>query len=75
VEGDLYVYARDAGGGEAAIIAMNRGGSRTLSVSAAGLGLEGATLTSAVSARTITVGGDGSFSLTLDPWEYAIFLP
>lgn len=73
---DLYVYLRDAGPGEVAIVAMNKGETaRTEEVQIPNaLGLSGATLTSRNSDRTLKVI-DGVVSLSLDPWEYAIFTP
>jgi glycosidase len=75
VDDDLYVYARDAGGGEVAVIALNKGGgARTESISLAGLGVDGATLTDATGTRSLVVGGDGSATVTLNSWEYAVFV-
>ena len=76
VDDDLYVYARDAGGGDAAIVAMNKGwGSRTETVDLSGLGLDGTTLRDAVGTQDVTVGGDGSATLTLASWQYTILVP
>ncbi len=72
---DLYVYVRDGAPGDAAIIALNRGGpvTETISIPTA-LGLDGATLESRNSDREVRVI-DGQIVLELDPWEYAIFTP
>ena len=76
VDDDLYVYARDAGGGDMVIVAMNKGWStRTETVSMAGLGIEGTTLTDVVGSVTATVGGDGSATISLGSWQYAILVP
>jgi len=72
IDDDLYVFARWTAE-EAVILAMNKGAPRTVEVTApAELGLEGKTLSSWASSREITVSG-GTFSLSLEPWEYAIF--
>ncbi|TNE88269.1 MAG: glycosyl hydrolase [Deltaproteobacteria bacterium] len=76
VDDDLYVYARDAGNGEVAIVALRMGGStRTESVPIPGdLGIDGRSFTDGVAgSRSFTVTG-GNASITLDPWEYAVFL-
>jgi len=76
VDDDLYVYARDAGSGDVAIIAMNKSGStRTESITIpADLDIDGQILDNAAGAGSITVNG-GAASLSLGSWEYAIFLP
>ena len=75
VDDDLYVYARDAGNGDVAIVAMNKGGSRSESVSIPGdLGIDGQTLDNAVGSGSISVSG-GAATISLGSWEYAIYLP
>jgi glycosidase len=76
LDDDVYVYVRDAGPGEAAIVAMNKGAEpRTVEVQIPNaLGLTGATFESRNSDRSMKVI-DGVVSLSLDPWEYAIFTP
>ena len=76
VDADYYVYARDGGNGDVAIVAMNKsGGNRTESVPVdAALGLEGTTLTDAINGGTIQVSG-GAATIGLDSWQYAIYLP
>ncbi len=74
VDDSLYVYARSSGPGQTVIVALNKGeGARTEAVTIpAALGVEGRTLTSYNSDRTLSVSG-GAATLTLNPWEYAIF--
>ena len=76
VDADLYVYARDAGGGEVAIVAMNKGsGSRTEEIAIpSSMGIDGYTLTDGVGGGTISVSGNTT-SISLDSWQYAIFEP
>jgi glycosidase len=70
---DLYVYIRDLAPGDAAIVALNKGATRTEAVTVpASYGLEGRTLTSFNSSRSVTVTNN-TITVTLDPWEYAIF--
>lgn len=76
LDDSFYVYVRDGGPGEVAIVAMNKGGeSRTETVTIHNaLGLAGKKLTSRNSTREVTVI-DGQIRLTLDPWEYVILTP
>ncbi len=76
VDGDLYVYARDAGNGDVAIVAMNKsGGNRSEAVNVPqALGVEGSTLTDAIGGGTIQVSGQ-SATISLDSMQYAIYLP
>lgn len=70
---DFYVYLRALEPGNAAIVALNKGATRTEIVTVpAEYGLEGRTLTSYNSSRQVTVTNN-QISVTLDPWEYAIF--
>ena len=73
---DMYVYVRDGAPGEVAVVAMNKGSApQTAEVQIpSALGLTGATLQSRNSERSARVI-DGVISLTLDPWEYAVFTP
>lgn len=76
INDDMYVYVRDAGPGEVAIIAMNKSGapqSAEVQIPNA-LGLTGATLQSRNSDRTYRII-DGVLNLQLDSWEYAILTP
>ena len=76
VDGDFYVYARDAGGGEVAIVAMNKGGGqRTETITLPpSLSLAGGPLTDAIGGGTVSVSA-GTISVTLDSWQYAVLLP
>ena len=76
VDDDFYVYSRDAGNGDVAIVAMNKGGStRTESVTIPGdLGIDGQTLTNAVGSGSISISG-GSASISMGSWEYAVYVP
>ncbi len=75
VDDELYVYARDAGNGEVAVVAMNKGwSSHTETVDLSALGIDGQTLTNAVGGGSIAVSG-GSATISLDSWEYAVYVP
>lgn len=77
VDDDLYVYARDNGGGDVAIVAMYTGdAARSQAVPVpTGLSLEGRTVRNALAdTRAWTVSG-GSMTVELDPWEYVVMLP
>jgi glycosidase len=74
VDDTLYVYARDAGGGDVAIVALHNGGStRVQEVPIpTDLSLEGLAFTDTLAGnRSGTVGG-GSLQITLDPYEYVV---
>ncbi|MBA2661639.1 MAG: hypothetical protein H0U74_05050 [Bradymonadaceae bacterium] len=74
IDDDFYVYARDAGSGDVAIVAMNKGGEQreVMVTIPAGLQLTGKTLNSVNSTRQVTVA-EGQIRVTLDSWEYAVF--
>ena len=76
VDGDLYVYGRDAGSGEVAIVAMNKGsGTRTEEIAIpSSMGIDGYTLTDGVDGGTISVSGNTA-SISLGSWQYAIYEP
>jgi glycosidase len=77
VDDTLYVYARATADGEVAIVAMHIGGeARTQNVSLYGdAELPDGTLVNVLnSGRTAGVTG-GVVSISLNPWEYAIFTP
>ena len=71
VDDDLYVYARSTDE-EGAIVALNKGGSRTERVSVQGRMPDGTVLTDALSGRAVTVD-DGSVNIELGAWEVAVF--
>ncbi len=77
VDDTFFVYARDNGGGDVVIVAMNKGAGRAQGMPVpAALGLNGATLRNVLadeSPRRITVA-DNNTTVTLSPWEYAIFV-
>ncbi len=74
VDDSLLVYARDNGGGDVAVVAMNKGGgSRSESIDVSSLSIEGATLTDAIGGGSVTVSG-GHLSLSLASWQYAIWV-
>ncbi len=77
VDDDLFVYARQTADGQVALVAMNKGAARTQNVPVpASLGIDGQTFTDVlnpVSPRSVNVVG--SFSVTLNPWEYVILVP
>ena len=76
VDDTFFVYARITDDGEVAVVAMNKGssGSRTIP-GFAGVGLSGARLVDALGGdRTVNVASDGNGTVTLNSWEYAIFI-
>ena len=75
VDDNLLVYARDAGGGDAAIVALNKNWSdRVQAIDVGDLEVDGATFVDAAHPeRTITVS-NGQLPLELGPWEYAILV-
>jgi glycosidase len=75
VDDSFYAYARDNGGGEVAIVAMNKSGDgRSETVSVSGTSLADGTLTDVFSGATFSVSG-GSVSIGLDSMQYAILVP
>ena len=77
VDDTLYAYARGTDDGEVAIVAMYLGSEpRTQTMALYGNALlPDGTLTNALpSDRTATVSG-GQLTVTLNPWEYAVFVP
>ena len=75
VDDDLFIYARDNGGGDVAIVAMNKGADRAQVVPIPDdLGLSGTTLIDTLAGqRAVEVLG-GQATFTLNNWEYAIFV-
>ena len=54
---------------------MNKGwSSHTETVDLSALGIDGQTLTNAVGGGSIAVSG-GSATISLDSWEYAVYVP
>ena len=76
VDDNYYAYARDNGGGDAAIVAMNKsGGTRAESVSVASLGIsDGQHLTDLLSSANYEVSG-GQVYIGLDSMQYVILVP
>jgi glycosidase len=75
---DLFAYARDAGGGDVALVAVRldrTGGPRVQRIPIpAELGLEGATLQDGLgSGASVTVSG-GAIELVLNPYERRVFV-
>jgi glycosidase len=75
---DLFVYARDAGAGDVALVAVRLDRTGTTRVQRvpipAELGLEGATLQDGLgSGATVTVAG-GAIDLVLNPYERRVFV-
>lgn len=75
VDDSLLVYARDNGGGDVAIVALNKGSSaRSESVDVSALGIDGDTFSDATgSAGDVTASG-GRLQVGLDGWQYAIWV-
>jgi glycosidase len=76
VDSDFLAYARDNGGGDVAIVAMNKsGGSRAESIAVADLGLTtGQHLTDLFSGTNHEVSG-GQVYIALDSMQYVILVP
>lgn len=73
-EGDLWVYAYQAGPKEIAIVAINRGGAVSRSVPTTGLDLSGvASFRAALDRGTVTAAG-GALTLTLGAGQAGLFL-
>ncbi len=73
VDDDLLVYARDNGGGDVAIVALNKGGARNESLTVDSLGIDGLSFTDAVGGSQSTVSG-GQLPLSIGSWEHQILL-
>lgn len=75
VDDSFYVYARDNGSGDVAIVAMNKsGGSRSEWVDLSSLGVGGATFSDALGSGISVTESGGGFTLTLDSWQYALLV-
>lgn len=76
VDDDLLIYARDNGGGDAAIVVMNKGDSaRTESVPVSALSAEGLTFIDVLGSRFgSTVSGD-HLSISVNSWQTLILVP
>lgn len=74
VDDDLLVYALDNGGGDVALVALNKGGStRTESVDVSALGLSGAAFVDALGSSATASESGGSVALSVDSWQ-ALYL-
>lgn len=74
-EGDLWVYAYEAGAKEIAVVAINRGGAVNRTVSLALLPLGGVTgFTSALGTGSASITGGGDLQLNLGAGEAGIFV-
>lgn len=75
VDDSLYVYARDNGGGDVAIVAMAMADRVQDVPIPTGLSLEGKTVSNALAdTRSYTVSG-GNMTVTLNAWEYVVLTP
>ncbi|MCB9744405.1 MAG: glycosyl hydrolase [Alphaproteobacteria bacterium] len=75
VDDELYVYARDLGGGDVAIVAMNKGGgARSESIDVSALDVEGVRFTDATNGALSASVSGGRLQVSLNSWEYAVFL-
>jgi len=75
LEDDLYIYALDNGGGDIAIVAMNKGSSsRTANVDVSALGVDGASFEDALGGSAGGSVSGGSLSISLDTWQYALLV-
>jgi len=74
VEQDVIAYALDNGGGDVAIVAMNRGGATTISPDVSALGVSGATFVDALDGSRRVSESGGSVSIALGSWDYALMV-
>lgn len=75
VDDSLFVYARDNGGGDVAVIALATSARSQVVPVPTGLSLEGKTLGNALAdTRAYAVSG-GEMTVQLDAWEYVVLLP
>lgn len=75
VDDSLYVYARDNGNGDVAIVAMATAERSQSIPMPTRLSLEGTGLHNALAdTRSISVSG-GAATIELHPWEYVVFVP
>lgn len=76
IEDDLYVFQRDVAG-EGAVIAINRGAARQVSVTVQGELSKAAprAYRDVLSAKTVMLGGAGAVSLDLDSGAAALYVP
>lgn len=76
VDDDLLVYSLDAGGGQVAIVAMNKGGeTRSESIPVPHVELDGLTLIGLINEGQTATITDTLMPLTLNPWEYTVLIP
>ncbi|MEQ1501587.1 MAG: alpha-amylase family glycosyl hydrolase [Myxococcota bacterium] len=74
VDDDVLVYARDNGGGDVAIVAMNKGAThRDLTPDVSALGIDGVSFVDATGGAGVTASG-GQLPIGLDSWQYAIWV-
>ena len=74
VDDDFYVYAMDNGAGDVAVVAMNKGSSRSESIDLSSLGVDGATFTDALGGGVGGTVSGGRLSISLDSWQSAILV-
>lgn len=74
VDDDLLIYALDNGGGDVAIVALNKGGgARTESVDVSSLGVSGASFTDALGSGATANESGGRVSISVASWQ-ALYL-
>ena len=75
LEDNVYIYALDNGGGDVAIVAMNKGGgASSVSVDVSSLGVDSASFEDALGSG---VGGSvsgGQLSISLNSWQYVLLV-
>ncbi len=75
VDDNLYIYALDNGGGDVAIVAMNKGGgSRSESVDLSAHGVDGARFVDALGSSLDGTVASNRLSISLNSWQYAILV-
>ena len=75
VEDDLYIYALDNGGGDVALVALNKGSSaRTVSVDLSALDVDGARFSDALGSSIGGTVASGQLSISINSWQYALMV-
>ncbi len=70
VDDSLYAYARDAGGGDVAVVVMNKGGSaRSERLDLSALGVDGATFVDALGSGAGGTVSGGQLSVEVASWQ------
>ena len=75
VDDNLLVYAMDSGGGDVAIVALNKNWTqRVQDIDVSDLGVDGETFVDATRPERTATVANGTLNVDLGSWEYAIFV-